>query len=70
MAAVMALLAGSFAIWGINDIFRGFGRAGLAKIGDTEIPIEQFRQDIRLIERRNRNRDTRMLDSHCGLPFM
>jgi peptidyl-prolyl cis-trans isomerase D len=44
MGAVMALLAGSFAIWGINDIFRGFGRASLAKIGDTEIPIEQFRQ--------------------------
>ncbi len=45
MAAVMALLAGSFAVWGINDIFRGFGRSTLAKIGDTEIPIEQFRQN-------------------------
>ncbi|HUI14090.1 MAG TPA: peptidyl-prolyl cis-trans isomerase, partial [Xanthobacteraceae bacterium] len=38
------LLAASFAIWGINDIFRGFGRSTLAKIGSTEIPIEQFRQ--------------------------
>jgi peptidyl-prolyl cis-trans isomerase D len=45
MAAVMALLAGSFAIWGINDIFRGFGRTTLAKIGDAEIPIERFRQN-------------------------
>ena len=45
MAAVMALLAGSFAIWGINDIFHGFGRATLAKIGDTEIPIDRFRQN-------------------------
>ncbi|HYQ09476.1 MAG TPA: SurA N-terminal domain-containing protein, partial [Xanthobacteraceae bacterium] len=45
MAAVMALLAGSFAIWGINDIFRGFGRAALAKIGDAEIPIDRFRQN-------------------------
>jgi peptidyl-prolyl cis-trans isomerase D len=44
MGVVMALLAGSFAIWGINDIFRGFGRSELAKIGDTEIAIEQFRQ--------------------------
>ena len=34
----------SFAVWGINDIFRGFGRSTLAKIGGTEIPIEQFRQ--------------------------
>ena len=45
MAAVMAVLAGSFAIWGINDVFRGFGRSPLAKIGDTEIPIDRFRQN-------------------------
>jgi peptidyl-prolyl cis-trans isomerase D len=44
MGVVMTLLAGSFAIWGINDIFRGFGRSTVAKIGPTEIPIEQFRQ--------------------------
>jgi peptidyl-prolyl cis-trans isomerase D len=44
MGIVMAVLAGSFAIWGINDIFRGFGRTSLARIGDTEIPVEQFRQ--------------------------
>lgn len=44
MGAVMTLLAGSFAIWGINDIFRGFGRSTVAQIGSTEIPIEQFRQ--------------------------
>jgi peptidyl-prolyl cis-trans isomerase D len=44
MAVVMTLLAGSFAVWGINDIFRGFGRSTLAKVGNTEIPIEQFRQ--------------------------
>jgi peptidyl-prolyl cis-trans isomerase D len=44
MAVVMTLLAGSFAVWGINDIFRGFGRSTLAKVGNTEIPIEQFRE--------------------------
>jgi peptidyl-prolyl cis-trans isomerase D len=44
MGGVMGLLALSFAVWGINDIFRGFGRSTLAKIGGTEIPIEQFRQ--------------------------
>ena len=38
MGVVMSVLAGSFAIWGINDIFRGFGRSSLAKIGDSEIP--------------------------------
>jgi peptidyl-prolyl cis-trans isomerase D len=44
MAVVMGLLIVSFAIWGIGDIFRGFGRASVAKIGNTEIGIEQFRQ--------------------------
>jgi peptidyl-prolyl cis-trans isomerase D len=44
MGVVMTLLAGSFAVWGINDIFRGFGNSTLAKIGGVEIPIEQFRQ--------------------------
>jgi peptidyl-prolyl cis-trans isomerase D len=44
MGVVMGLLAASFAIWGINDIFRGFGRSTLAKIGGIEIPIEQFRR--------------------------
>jgi peptidyl-prolyl cis-trans isomerase D len=43
MGVVMGLLALSFAIWGINDIFRGFGRSTVAKIGGTEIPIEEFR---------------------------
>ena len=45
MGVVMTLLAASFAVWGINDIFRGFGRTTLATIGKTEIPIEQFRQN-------------------------
>jgi len=44
MGVVMTVLAASFAVWGINDIFRGFGRSTVAKIGSTEIPIEQFRQ--------------------------
>jgi peptidyl-prolyl cis-trans isomerase D len=45
MTVVMAVLTGSFAIWGINDIFRGFGHTALAKIGDAEIPIDRFRQN-------------------------
>jgi peptidyl-prolyl cis-trans isomerase D len=44
LTVVMGLLVVSFAIWGIGDIFRGFGRNAVAKIGDTEISIEQFRQ--------------------------
>jgi peptidyl-prolyl cis-trans isomerase D len=44
MSVVMGVLIISFGVWGIGDIFRGFGQSTLAKIGKTEISIEQFRQ--------------------------
>lgn len=44
MAVVMGVLIVSFGIWGIADIFKGFGQSTLAKIGGTEISAEQFRQ--------------------------
>ncbi len=44
MAILLGGIAISFSIWGIGDVFRGFGRSTLAKIGGTEIGIEQFRQ--------------------------
>ncbi|MEH2570199.1 peptidyl-prolyl cis-trans isomerase D [Bradyrhizobium sp. AZCC 2289] len=44
MATVMGVLIVSFGVWGIADIFRGFGQSTLAKIGRTEISAEQFRQ--------------------------
>jgi len=44
MAAVMGVLIVSFGIWGIADIFRGFGQSTLAKVGHTDISINEFRQ--------------------------
>ena len=44
MGVVLGLIAISFAIWGIGDIFRGFGQSTVAKVGGTEIRVEQFRQ--------------------------
>ncbi|RDV01215.1 SurA N-terminal domain-containing protein [Undibacter mobilis] len=44
MGVIMGFLILSFAIWGIGDIFRGFGANSVAKIGGTDISIEQFRQ--------------------------
>jgi peptidyl-prolyl cis-trans isomerase D len=44
MAVVVGFLVISFAIWGIGDIFRGFGRSTLAVVGRSEVSIEQFRQ--------------------------
>ncbi len=43
MGVVMTALAASFAVWGINDIFNGYGNSALAKVGSIEIPVQQFR---------------------------
>jgi peptidyl-prolyl cis-trans isomerase D len=44
MATVMGVLIVSFAVWGIADIFKGFGQSSLAKVGKVEISTDQFRQ--------------------------
>ena len=41
MASVVGFLVISFAIWGIGDIFRGFGRSTVAKIGRTSVSFDQ-----------------------------
>src|SRR6201995_1753307 len=43
MAVVMGVLIVSFGIWGIADIFRGFGPSTLAKGGHTQISTNEFR---------------------------
>src|SRR5580700_6605277 len=43
MALVVGTLIIAFGVWGIGDIFRGFGVFTVAKVGKTEISIEQFR---------------------------
>jgi peptidyl-prolyl cis-trans isomerase D len=43
MAAVVGFLIISFGIWGIGDIFRGFGVSTVAKVGRSEISMDQFR---------------------------
>ena len=44
MATVMGVLIISFGVWGIADIFRGFGQSTLATVGHTEISTNEFRQ--------------------------
>lgn len=44
MAVVMGVLIISFGIWGIADIFKGFGQSTVAKVGSTEISLNEFRQ--------------------------
>src|SRR3954470_8457834 len=44
MSVVMGVLIISFGVWGIADIFKGYGQSKLATIGSTEISTDQFRQ--------------------------
>ena len=39
---LMGMLVFSFAIWGIADIFRGYGSQTLIKVGDTEITPQEY----------------------------
>jgi peptidyl-prolyl cis-trans isomerase D len=41
---LLALLIVAFAVWGVADVFRGYGRGTLARIGKTEISVEEYRQ--------------------------
>ena len=43
MAVLMGLIILSFAIWGIGDIFRGFGANNLAQVGGVEIGADTYR---------------------------
>jgi peptidyl-prolyl cis-trans isomerase D len=44
MTVAMGALIVSFGVWGIADIFRGFGQSTLATVGSTEISVNEFRQ--------------------------
>ncbi len=44
MAVLFGLLSISFAIWGIGDIFRGYGASTVAVVGPTEIGVETLRR--------------------------
>jgi peptidyl-prolyl cis-trans isomerase D len=53
---LLALLVVAFAVWGVADVFRGYGRGTLARVGSTEISVEEYRQayqdELASIERR------------------
>ncbi len=43
----IGLLAASFAVWGISDVFRGSRTDTLATVGEKEITVEQFQETFR-----------------------
>ena len=44
---LIGLLAVSFGVWGIADVFRGYATGYLAKVGQTEISAEQYSNAFR-----------------------
>jgi len=42
--ALIFMLAASFGVWGIADVFRGYRAGALATVGDEEITVEQYNQ--------------------------
>jgi peptidyl-prolyl cis-trans isomerase D len=44
---LLMLLAGSFGVWGIRDIFGGFNASALATVGDQEISSQQYTNSYR-----------------------
>lgn len=41
---LLAVLVFSFAIWGVADVFTGWGRGSIAKVGDRDIRVEDFQR--------------------------
>ncbi|WP_036257366.1 peptidylprolyl isomerase [Methylocapsa aurea] len=62
MAIVMGLIILSFVIWGIGDIFQGFGVNKLAQVGSVEITLDAYRNayqtELQRLQRRARRNIT------------
>ncbi len=71
IAVMFGFLIISFAIWGIGDIFRGYGRNAVAVVGKTEISLEQVRtayqNEIQQLQRQQRRQISPDLARALGL---
>lgn len=43
---LMALLVVSFAVWGVNDVFRGYSSTSVATVGGEPIPVDQYQRSV------------------------
>lgn len=68
---LFALLVLSFAIWGVADVFTGWGRGALAKIGSQEIRVDEyqraFQNEINMISQQAGRRITTEQAHAAGL---
>src|ERR1041384_4999825 len=45
---LLAILVISFAVWGVADIFTGFGQNAVARVGDSDITVREFQRSYQL----------------------
>jgi peptidyl-prolyl cis-trans isomerase D len=68
---LFALLVLSFAVWGVADVFTGWGRGALAKVGSHDIRVEDyqraFQNEINLISQQSGRRITTEQAHAAGL---
>lgn len=43
---LMGLLVVSFAVWGVNDVFRGYSSTSVAEVGGEPIPVDQYQRAV------------------------
>ncbi len=71
MGILMGMIILSFAIWGIGDIFRGFGSNNLAQVGGVEIGVDTFRNvyqtELQRMQRQQRRNVTNEEARRYGL---
>lgn len=49
LGVMFSLLIVSFAVWGIGDIFRGFGSGTVATAGNVEVSTEEYRAEYQTV---------------------
>lgn len=71
MFVLFGFLIFSFAIWGIGDIFQGYGRNSVARVGKAEIGLEQMRtayqNELQQLTRQQRRQITPEMARAIGL---
>src|SRR5262249_4335824 len=45
---LLSLLVFSFALWGVADVFRGYGMSSLARVGKTKISADEFQEALQI----------------------
>lgn len=66
---LLGLLIISFAIWGVADVFTGYGQRSLARVGSTEISADEFQNALQVELNRLSNQIGRRLTNEQAHAF-